>query len=100
MDERKAKQDGRDMKERQETMFEEMIDIANEDCKESRCSEKGNEYTVTDAAKVQHQRLKIDAQKWVLGKMNPKKYGDTTRHKHSGDEDDDTPIKIIGTIIK
>jgi hypothetical protein len=29
-------------------------------------------------------RAKIDAQKWIIGKMRPMKYGDTTKIEHSG----------------
>ena len=31
---------------------------------------------ITKADMIQHRRLQIDARKWVLAKMNPKKYGD------------------------
>lgn len=48
-----------------------------------------------DSAWVQLQRLKIDAKKWELSKLNPKKYGDKTIH--SGDEDN--PIQTKTTII-
>lgn len=38
-----------------------------------------------DSAWVQLQRLKIDAKKWELSKLNPKKYGDKTQTEHSGE---------------
>jgi hypothetical protein len=48
-----------------------------------------------DSGWVQLQRLKIDAKKWELSKLKPKKYGDKTIL--SGDEDN--PIKTQTTII-
>lgn len=33
---------------------------------------------------IQRARLRVDARKWMLGKMNPKKYGDKIDHNHSG----------------
>ena len=38
-----------------------------------------------DTAWVQLQRLKIDAKKWELSKLNPKKYGDKIQQEHSGE---------------
>ena len=37
-----------------------------------------------DAIAVQRARLKIDARKWLMGKANPKKYGDKIDLNHSG----------------
>lgn len=31
-----------------------------------------------------HARLKIDARKWIMAKLLPKKYGDKVEHEHSG----------------
>ena len=38
-----------------------------------------------DSAWVQLQRLKIDAKKWELSKLKPKKYGDKIQQEHSGE---------------
>ncbi len=47
-----------------------------------------------DSAWVQLQRLKIDAKKWELSKLNPKKYGDKIQQEHSGE------VKTTATVIK
>jgi hypothetical protein len=57
-----ADQYARAMADRQDVLFEEIITIA--DSQEN------------DINAIQRNRLQIDARKWVLGKMNPKKYGD------------------------
>lgn len=38
-----------------------------------------------DTGWVQLQRLKIDAKKWELGKLKPKKYGEKIQTEHSGE---------------
>jgi hypothetical protein len=50
------------MQMRTDRMAEELLNIA--DSKE------------TDGSSVQRDRLRVDARKWVLAKMNPRKYGD------------------------
>jgi len=99
-DEDKAKHYARGIRARTDIHFESIREIIHEDCTYTYKDENGNEITRIDSAKVQHQRLKMDGEKWMVGKENAPKYGDVTKHKISGDEDDDTPIKIIGTIIK
>lgn len=47
-----------------------------------------------DSAWVQLQRLKIDAKKWELSKLNPKKYGDKIQQEHSGE------VKTTTTVIR
>lgn len=42
----------------------------------------------------QKARVRIDARKWHSSKLAPKKYGDSVRHKHGGDEDA-PPIKTV-----
>ena len=64
--------------ERADVLFEEIIEIA--DTTEEGCtitsSDKGIFETKGDM--LGHRKLKIDARKWMLGKMSPKKYSDKT----------------------
>lgn len=99
-DEIKSEQYTRAIKARADIHFESIRDIIHEECTYTYKDEKGNEITRIDSAKVAHQRLKMDGEKWLVGKENAPKYGDVQRHKHGGDEDNETPIKIIGTTIK
>ena len=57
-----GKQYARACDERTHLIFEEIIDITDE--------------KMFDQVEVQQARLKVDARKWMLSKMNPKKYGD------------------------
>ncbi len=47
----------------------------------------------TDSGAVQHQKLRVDARKWVASKLRPKVYGDKIQQEHTGPNG--TPIQII-----
>jgi hypothetical protein len=84
------------MELRQEKIFEEILEIADtpkEGIKKKE-TDKGVEITTGDM--IQHRRLQVDARKWMLGKMNPKKYGDKleTDNNHSG------KIEIVRSVKK
>ena len=66
-------------------MFEEIIEIADE-------SENDKVNGVLNSEAIQRSKLRVDARKWALSKMNPKKYGDSTTLKHEGGE---TPIETV-----
>lgn len=58
---------------RQEFLFDEIIDIADDGSNDTYVTEDG-EGTNYDV--IQRSKLRIDARKWALSKMNPRKYGD------------------------
>ena len=76
-DEEKSKQYARACELRADILFEEILEIANttiegkviETDESGRTKEKVGDM-------LGHRRLQIDARKWMLGKLNPKKYGD------------------------
>lgn len=76
-DEEKGKQYARACELRADVLFEEVLEIANttiegkviETDESGRTKEKVGDM-------LGHRRLQIDARKWMLGKLNPKKYGD------------------------
>lgn len=45
----------------------------------------GDEVMVANHANVQRDRLRIDARKWLLSKLAPRKYGDRMEVEHSGE---------------
>lgn len=73
-DSQKSKQYARACEERADAIFDEILDIADQSTHDKKILDDGKE--VVDNEVVQRSRLKIDARKWVLSKMNPKKYGD------------------------
>jgi len=78
-DEKKQKQYARVVDERTELKFESIEQDYLEE--PQRDSETGK----IDTGWVQLQRLKIDAKKWELSKLNAKKYGDKIQTEHSGE---------------
>lgn len=88
-DEDKSKQYARACEERSDLIFEEILGIADESYADKKILEDGKE--VVDGEVVQRSRLRIDARKWMLSKMNPKKYGDRNTVEIEGGE---KPIKI------
>lgn len=61
--------------ERAETIFEKILDIADETSGDTYMKD-GVEMTDNEA--IQRSRLRVDTRKWMLGKMNPKKYAERT----------------------
>jgi hypothetical protein len=68
-----------------DALYEETIDIADEDVIKK---------DISDNARVQVQRLRVDTRKWMMSKMKPKKYGDKIDHTTNGK---DLPIPIYGS---
>jgi hypothetical protein len=77
-DEDLAHQYARAREDCQDAIAEEIIAIADED---PGTTPVGG----TDSGAVQHQRLRVDARKWLLSKLAPKRYGD--RLEVAGDPD-------------
>jgi hypothetical protein len=59
---------------RADAIFEEIIEIADNSGNDKKVIEGGVEVVNHEA--IQRDRLRVDARKWALSKMNPKKYGD------------------------
>lgn len=59
-----------------------------------------DEYGKVDSGWVALQRLKIDAKKWELSKLNPKKYGDKVDVTSGGDKISSAPTAINIGIVR
>jgi len=59
---------------RADRIFEEILEIADEASGDTIKTSEGKE--VFNSEFAARSRIKIDARKWMLGKMQPKKYGD------------------------
>ena len=73
-DESKSKQYVRACRDRADGIFDEIIEIADENNADVYVDDTGE--AKIDGNTVARSRLKIDARKWVASKLNPKKYGD------------------------
>lgn len=61
---------------RSDVLFEEIIEIADTTEEGTKTKTTSNGIEITTGDMTDHRRLKIDARKWVVAKMQPKKYGD------------------------
>lgn len=77
-DEDKNEQYARACEERQDLIFEEMFDIADDGTNDWMEKKKQGEVIgwELNGEHVQRSKVRIDMRKWALSKMNPKKYGD------------------------
>jgi hypothetical protein len=70
-----------------ERLGEELLAIADTPCVgvKKKLDEKGNVVETTEGDMIEHRRLQIDARKWMLAKMLPKRYGDRITQEVTGD---------------
>jgi hypothetical protein len=75
----------RAMAMRAELMFEELLEIADDGSNDWMEVKKGDyEGWRENGEAIARSRLRVDARKWALSKMLPKKYGDKVELEHSG----------------
>ena len=75
-----------------DTMAEDILVIADEECTMVRADKhgskdedgQGNTEVVFDATAVARNKLRVDARKWLASKMAPKKYGDKVQAELTG----------------
>lgn len=60
--------------EQADSVFEEMLEIADDGRRDYSVDEDGRE--IVDHDHIQRSKLRVETRKWMLGKMAPKKYGD------------------------
>jgi hypothetical protein len=89
-----------------DTLFDEIADIADEECTMVRRSKHqpssdepdGEVEVVFDATAVARNRLRVDARKWMAGKLRPKVYGDKIEQTLQGPGG--TPLSIAVEWVK
>lgn len=65
-----------------DAMLEEILEIADDGRSDSYTDDEGNVRTDNDV--IARSRLRVDARKWAMSKMAPKKYGEKLDLNHSG----------------
>ena len=93
-DELKVKRYARATSLRARDIFEQMIEIADDDSNDMLSTERGE---MGNMVKVQRDKLRIDTRKWALSKLEPKKYGDSV--KLTGDADNPIQSKLTIEIL-
>ena len=97
-DEVKAKQYARATEVRADIIFDDILSIADENTNDTYINDNGIEVVNNDV--IQRSRLRIDSRKWVLSKLNPKKYGDKTDITSGGEKIQNIPTSIQVEINK
>lgn len=74
-----------------DVLFDEILTIADDGSNDSYQDEDGNPRTDHDV--IARSKLRVDARKWMAGKLRPKKYGDKLA---IGGADDLPPVQVEG----
>ena len=77
--------------DRADLIFEQILEIADDSSKDTLITENG---IVINNEFVQRSKLKIDARKWYLSKMLPKKFGDKVENTLVGDTERPVVINL------
>jgi len=80
---------------RADNLFDEIIEIADSPQIGETITTKAGEKEITQADMIQHRRLKVDVRKWILSKLMPKKYGDSTQIEITTGKDELPPPPTI-----
>lgn len=87
-DEALEKQYSAAMSLRADVYFEQMMEIADTPLEGEKTKvidgPDGQKTEVTTGDMIDHRKLQVDARKWALARMNPKKYGDKVDLTHGG----------------
>jgi hypothetical protein len=79
-----------------ERLAEEILSIADDGSSDWTVNEKGSE--VLNAEAVARSRLRVDARKWLAGKLAPKKYGDKVTQELTGEGGG--PVKVAVEFVR
>lgn len=84
-----------------DTLFDEMLDIAD-DARNDWMERSGDEDAgwQVNGENIQRSKLRLEARKWMAGKLRPKKYGEKITQEHTGDGGGPVVIQKIERVIK
>jgi len=93
----KSKQYARVTELRAEALLDEMFDIVDETSNDTVVTDKGES---PNGEWMQRSRLRYDARKWLVSKLNPKKYGDKLDMTSGGEKIQTPPSSINVRIVE
>jgi hypothetical protein len=67
-----------------DSLFDEILTIADTPMEGSKTKITANGIETTTGDMIEHRRLQVDARKWMAGKLQPKKYGDKITQELTG----------------
>lgn len=92
-----SEQYARACESRAESMFEDMLDIADETAFDTIQGENGDR---ANTEWISRSKLRVDTRKWMLAKMQPKKYGEKITQEHTGNLFDSLLAAVDGSSLK
>lgn len=78
---------------RESELFDQIIAISDTPLIGTKTVSKATGVEITEADMIEHRRLQVEARKWALGKMAPKKYGDKVDVNHGSQPEN--PLTIL-----
>jgi hypothetical protein len=75
-----------------DVLFDEILHIADTPLEGVKTKVVGDKVETMTGDMIEHRRLQVDARKWMLGKMQPKKYGEKVTSVLEGGEN---PIGVV-----
>lgn len=83
-DDELAKRYARACEKRADKIFEDILEIADDSTGDIKTvNDDGEVIEKINYENIQRSKLRVDARKWMLAKMNPKKYSDKTQVDHT-----------------
>lgn len=76
-----------------EHLAEQIIEISDDDTLDMAFKDDGTPYVNTEH--IQRSKLRVDSRKWILSKLNPKKYGDKISQEISGADGAALTIQVV-----
>ena len=85
-----------------DAIFDEILDIADDGRNDwvEKERDDGTKYEAFNAEHVQRSKLRIDARKWMAGKLRPKKYGEATTVKHADADGEKLPLDEVAKFTR
>ncbi len=81
-----------------DALFDEILQIADDGTRDTYTDKDGNERTDQDV--IARSRLRVDARKWMAGKLRPKVYGDKVDLTHANPDGSKMDMNMTVTLVK
>lgn len=82
-----------------DALAEDILDIADTPQMGQKSVSKATGLEITEGDMIEHRRLQVDARKWLLAKMAPKKYGDKVEQTIQGPGGSAVQIEKIERVV-
>jgi hypothetical protein len=78
-----------------DTLFDEILDIADDSSGDDKWGGENGETRMANSEWISRSKLRVDARKWMAGKLQPKKYGEKVTQEHTGPNGSELPAITV-----